>query len=162
MIVLLAAFISLSPSISSSKVCASSAQHINTSGLSIQILYPCNNSIEAVAGSKLEITCRVLAELHMGKILMYWLANHTYIEDYSKSNRVKEIRTEQKGTEKSYLEVTLSFSKVERKDFEINFACIILSVEIDQETFISIKPIGCSHGPIPRQTSIFTRRSSTQ
>ncbi|XP_069747182.1 uncharacterized protein [Narcine bancroftii] len=93
MIVLLAAFISLSPSISSSKVCASSAQHINTSGLSIQILYPCNNSIEAVAGSKLEITCRVLAELHMGKILMYWLANHTYIEDYSKSNRVKEIRT---------------------------------------------------------------------
>ncbi|XP_078259241.1 uncharacterized protein LOC144595563 [Rhinoraja longicauda] len=139
MIVLMAAFISLCASISS-KVCSSAATCRNAPG-HMQILYPCNNTIEAIAGSKLEITCRVLSDLHTVGILVYWLANHAYIEDYSKDNRVKENKMERRGHEKSFIEVTLSFSQVERKDFEVIFSCVMLSGKLDQERFISIKPV---------------------
>ncbi|XP_067841547.1 interleukin-1 receptor type 2-like isoform X2 [Heptranchias perlo] len=123
MTVSLAVIIFICASISGSKVCALSMQHSITSG------------------SKLEITCKVLAELHTTvEILVYWLANHSYIEDYSNSSRVTEIRIERRETEGSYIEVKLSFSEVRKKDFEINFVCVVLSEEMDQERFVFIKP----------------------
>ncbi|XP_072120437.1 interleukin-1 receptor type 2-like isoform X2 [Mobula birostris] len=142
MIVLLAVFVSLCISVSSSNVCETAAQNKSTKGHTIQILYPCNNTIEAVVGSKLEVTCTVLAELHPAEILVYWLANQTFIEEYSRDNRIKETESERKGTEKSYLDATLNFSKVERKDFAVTFVCVILSGETDLARYISIKPAG--------------------
>ncbi|XP_072120439.1 interleukin-1 receptor type 2-like isoform X3 [Mobula birostris] len=122
MIVLLAVFVSLCISVSSSNVCETAAQNKSTKG------------------SKLEVTCTVLAELHPAEILVYWLANQTFIEEYSRDNRIKETESERKGTEKSYLDATLNFSKVERKDFAVTFVCVILSGETDLARYISIKP----------------------
>ncbi|XP_078401731.1 uncharacterized protein LOC144682834 isoform X2 [Cetorhinus maximus] len=94
MIVSLVVFIFICESISSSKVWTLSVPCCNMSDHVPQILYPCNNTVEALVGSKLEITCRVWAELHPTvEILVYWLANQSYIEDYSKSTRVTEVRT---------------------------------------------------------------------
>ncbi|XP_067889950.1 interleukin-1 receptor type 2-like [Heterodontus francisci] len=141
MIVSFVVFIFICESFNSSKVYTWSVQYSNTSEHVPQILYPCNNTIEALAGSKLEITCSVLAELHPTvEILVYWLANHSYIEDYSNSARVTEVRTERREKEKSYIEVDLSFTEVKIKDFEIKFVCVVLSEEIDQERFVFIKP----------------------
>ncbi|XP_078401730.1 interleukin-1 receptor type 2-like isoform X1 [Cetorhinus maximus] len=141
MIVSLVVFIFICESISSSKVWTLSVPCCNMSDHVPQILYPCNNTVEALVGSKLEITCRVWAELHPTvEILVYWLANQSYIEDYSKSTRVTEVRTERREKKSSYIEVQLSFSEVKIKDFEINFLCVVLSDEIDQESFVFIRP----------------------
>ncbi|XP_078077567.1 interleukin-1 receptor type 2-like [Mustelus asterias] len=141
MTVPLVVFIFICESISSNKVYTLSVQSHHTSGHVPQILYPCNNTIEALVGSKLEITCRVLTELHPTvQVMVYWLANHSYIEDYSKSARVTEVLTERRDEKATYIEVDLSFSEVKIKDFEINFLCVVLSEEIDQERFVFIKP----------------------
>ncbi|XP_043547664.1 interleukin-1 receptor-like 2 [Chiloscyllium plagiosum] len=141
MTVSLIMFIFICESISSSEVSSLSIHYNNTSGHVPQILYPYNNTVEALVGSKLDITCTVLADLPpKTEILVYWLANQSYIEDYSNSTRVTEVQTERREKEASYIDVHLSFSEIKTKDFEINFVCVVLSEEIDQASFIFIKP----------------------
>ncbi|XP_020382695.1 interleukin-1 receptor-like 2 [Rhincodon typus] len=141
MTVSLVVFIFICKSISSCKVSTLSMQDSNTSGQVPQILYPSNNTIEALIGSKLDITCTVMADLHSRiEILVYWLANHSYIEDYSKNTRVREIRSERREKEAYYIDAHLSFSEIKIKDFEINFVCVVLSEEIERVSFIFIKP----------------------
>ncbi|GCB68592.1 interleukin-1 receptor type 2-like [Scyliorhinus torazame] len=137
----LVVFLFIWESISSINACTLPVHYCDPSDHVPQILYPCNNTIEALVGSKLEITCRVLTELHPTvSMIVYWLANYSFIEDYSKSARVKEVHTERRDKKAAYVEVDLKFSEVKIKDFEVNFQCVVLSEEIEQERFVFIKP----------------------
>ncbi|XP_048389040.1 interleukin-1 receptor-like 2 [Stegostoma tigrinum] len=141
MTVSLVVFIFICKCISSCKVSTLSVHDSNISGQVPQILYPSNNTIEALIGSKLDITCTVMVDLHSRiETLVYWLANRSYIEDYSKNTRVKEIRSERREKEAYYIDAHLNFSEIKTKDFEINFLCVVLSEDIERVSFVFIKP----------------------
>ncbi|XP_007884022.1 interleukin-1 receptor type 2-like [Callorhinchus milii] len=107
-----------------------------------QILYPNNNSIEAQLGSKLNTTCKVWTEFHSTiEILVYWLANGSYIEDYSRSSRVRERQTiEKRGIKGHYIKAELSFSEVTNEDFKTSFICVALSRQTAETRFLQIRP----------------------
>ncbi|XP_077155779.1 interleukin-1 receptor type 2 [Ranitomeya variabilis] len=92
------------------------------------ILNPNRKAIAAAIGSRLVIPCKVFAGHGDSDLMVWWLANDTFLNNYSKDRRVTQgllqATTETKG---QFFERLLIFEKIEEKDFITDFKCIAMN-----------------------------------
>ncbi|XP_069613694.1 interleukin-1 receptor type 2 [Ranitomeya imitator] len=92
------------------------------------ILNPNRKAIAAAIGSRLVIPCKVFAGHGDSDLMVWWLANDTFLNNYSKDQRVTQgllqATTETKG---QFFERLLIFEKIEEKDFITDFKCIAMN-----------------------------------
>ncbi|XP_073526597.1 interleukin-1 receptor type 2 [Phyllobates terribilis] len=92
------------------------------------ILNPNRKAIAAAIGSRLVIPCKVFAGHGDSDLMVWWLANDTFLNNYSKDRRVTQgslqATTE---TEGQFFERLLIFEKIEEKDFITDFKCIAMN-----------------------------------
>ncbi|XP_069827061.1 interleukin-1 receptor type 2 isoform X2 [Dendropsophus ebraccatus] len=88
---------------------------------------PNRKTIAAVIGSSLVIPCKVFAG-HDGDLMIWWIANDSFVNDYSKDNRVTEgVLQETTVADGQYLELPLVFERIEEEDFITDFKCIAMN-----------------------------------
>ncbi|KAM9321212.1 interleukin-1 receptor type 2-like [Gastrophryne carolinensis] len=89
------------------------------------IVKPSQKTIAAAIGSKLIIPCKVFNGPAETRLMVWWQANDSYVDEYSEDGRVVQS-TLQKTTETEgqYTEVSLIFERVEEEDFNTDFKCI--------------------------------------
>ncbi|KAM8977438.1 interleukin-1 receptor type 2 [Pelodytes ibericus] len=82
-------------------------------------------SVAASIGSKLTVPCKVFTGFGNNNLIVWWLANDTFIEDFFNNGRVTE-GSFQKTTEADghYIEVPLIFQEIKDEDFSTNFKCV--------------------------------------
>ncbi|KAM5181596.1 interleukin-1 receptor type 2-like [Mantella aurantiaca] len=89
------------------------------------IVQSSRKTIAAAIGSKLVIPCKVFTGPDESSLMVWWLANHSFVGEYSTDGRVTE-GTLQKTTvpDGQYFEVPLIFEHIEEQDFTTDFKCI--------------------------------------
>uniref|UniRef100_A0A8C5MTL6 Interleukin 1 receptor type 2 n=1 Tax=Leptobrachium leishanense TaxID=445787 RepID=A0A8C5MTL6_9ANUR len=89
------------------------------------IVQPSHKTIAASIGSKLTIPCKVFTGFGGSNLIVWWLANGTYINEIFEDGRVTEGSfQETKESDGIYIEVTLFFENVSEEDFSTDFKCI--------------------------------------
>ncbi|KAM4044573.1 interleukin-1 receptor type 2-like isoform 1-T2 [Anomaloglossus baeobatrachus] len=92
------------------------------------ILNPNRRAIVAAIGSRLVIPCKVFVGHGDSDLMVWWLANDTFLNNYSKDRRVTQgmlqATTEADG---QFFERLLIFEKIEEKDFITDFKCIAMN-----------------------------------
>ncbi|XP_071991963.1 interleukin-1 receptor type 2 [Engystomops pustulosus] len=89
------------------------------------ILNSNQKTIAASLGSKVVIPCKVYAGHNDGDLMVWWLANGSFVNDYSKDDRVTEgVLQETTEVEGQYFELPLIFERIEEEDFITDFQCI--------------------------------------
>ncbi|XP_073446552.1 interleukin-1 receptor type 2 [Dendrobates tinctorius] len=92
------------------------------------ILNPNRKAIAAAIGSRLVIPCKVFAGHGDSDLLVWWLANDTFLNNYSKDRRVTQgLLQATTETEGQFFERQLIFEKIEEKDFITDFKCIAMN-----------------------------------
>ncbi|XP_063314497.1 interleukin-1 receptor type 2 [Pelobates fuscus] len=89
------------------------------------MLQPKHQSIAASTGSQLTIPCKVFTESGGSNLIVWWLANDSYIDEFFEDGRVRQgisQETEERGG--FYIEVPLVFEEVKDADFSTDFKCI--------------------------------------
>ncbi|XP_043548471.1 interleukin-1 receptor accessory protein-like 1 isoform X1 [Chiloscyllium plagiosum] len=94
-----------------------------------KIIVPTGTTVKAELGKSLKLTCQAIT-CYTDKFstIIYWLANHEFIEDVFENSRVKEgqeIFMTENG--KTLIQKYLEFTKVTPGDFKTNFTCAVLN-----------------------------------
>ncbi|KAM3933217.1 interleukin-1 receptor type 2-like [Leptodactylus fuscus] len=85
-------------------------------------------TIAASIGSKIVIPCKVFASNDDGDLMVWWMANDSFVSDYSKDRRVTEgILKETTEADSLYFELSLIFERIEEEDFITDFKCIAVN-----------------------------------
>ncbi|XP_018409618.1 PREDICTED: interleukin-1 receptor type 2 [Nanorana parkeri] len=89
------------------------------------IVQPSRKTIAAAIGSKLVIPCKVFTGPDERSLMVWWQANHSFIDDYSADGRVVEGKLQKTmDADGQYFEVPLIFEQIEEQDFRTDFRCI--------------------------------------
>ncbi|XP_073470873.1 interleukin-1 receptor type 2 isoform X1 [Aquarana catesbeiana] len=89
------------------------------------IVQPSRKIIAAAIGSKLVIPCKVFTGPDESGLMVWWLANHSFVDDYSTDGRVVEGTLQKTmDTTGQYFEVPLIIEHIEEEDFSTDFKCI--------------------------------------
>ncbi|XP_075706459.1 interleukin-1 receptor type 2-like [Rhinoderma darwinii] len=101
------------------------------------IVNPNRNTIAAATGSKLVIPCKALTGHDDSDFMLWWVANDSFVNDYSKDGRVTEgILRETTEVDGQYFELSLIFERIEEDDFSTDFKCIA-SNDYGQEVLLT-------------------------
>ncbi|XP_072269825.1 interleukin-1 receptor type 2-like isoform X2 [Pyxicephalus adspersus] len=110
------------------------------------IVNPNRKTIAASIGSKLAIPCKVFTGPDESSLMVWWLANNSFVDKYSTDGRVVE-GTLKKTTavDGQYFELQLIFERITKEDFSTDFQCIA-SNEYGHEVLpTQIKQAGTGH-----------------
>ncbi|XP_067889122.1 interleukin-1 receptor type 2-like [Heterodontus francisci] len=93
------------------------------------ITVPAGTTVNAELGKSLELTCRaVTGYSDTFSTIIYWLANHQFIEDMFEDGRVKEGKERfLTKNRKTLIQKNLKFTKVTPEDFKTNFTCAVMN-----------------------------------
>ncbi|XP_066448738.1 interleukin-1 receptor type 2-like [Eleutherodactylus coqui] len=92
------------------------------------ILNPNPKTIASAIGSKLIIPCKVFAGHDDGDLMVWWTANDSFVDDYSKDLRVTEgMLQETTEADGQYFELPLIFERIAEEDFSTDFKCVALN-----------------------------------
>ncbi|XP_063809505.1 interleukin-1 receptor type 2-like [Pseudophryne corroboree] len=109
------------------------------------IVNPSRKTIAAAIGSKLVIPCKVFTGHGETNLIVWWVANDSFVDELFEDGRVTEgmLQTTTE-TDGQYFEVSLTFERIEEEDFTTDFKCIA-SNDYGQEVLPThIKPAASS------------------
>lgn len=92
------------------------------------IVNPDRKIIAAAIGSKLVIPCKVFAGHDDGDLTVWWMANDSFVNEYTKDGRVAHgMLQKTTGVHGQYFELPLIFERIEEDDFITDFKCIAMN-----------------------------------
>ncbi|XP_068121393.1 interleukin-1 receptor type 2-like isoform X2 [Hyperolius riggenbachi] len=89
------------------------------------IVSPSRWTFAGSIGSRLVIPCKVFTGPDESNLLVWWVANDSFVDEYSEDGRVTEGTLQKTiDTDGQYVQLSLIFERITEEDFTTNFKCI--------------------------------------